>query len=56
MAPVEIKFKILIEKNGKAVFAQGQYLILKAINERHSLDTAALKLCPVGWQAKAQDV
>ena len=41
---MEIKYKIWIEKNGKVVFGKGRDNILKAIDERHSLNAAAKKL------------
>ena len=41
---MEIKYKIWLEKDGKVVFGQGRDLLLKAIDECHSLNAAAKKL------------
>ena len=41
---MEIRYKIWIEKNGRAVFGKGREAILKAINEQHGLYAAAKKL------------
>jgi molybdate transport system regulatory protein len=42
--PMEIKYKIWIEKDGKVVFGKGRDNILKAIRTGHSLNAAAKKL------------
>ncbi|HPI52808.1 MAG TPA: LysR family transcriptional regulator, partial [Smithellaceae bacterium] len=42
--PMEIKYKVWIEKNGKVVFGKGRDDILKAIDEQRSLNAAAKKL------------
>ncbi len=41
---MEIKHKIWLEKDGKVVFGPGRGLLLKAIEECHSLNAAAKKL------------
>jgi molybdate transport system regulatory protein len=41
---MEIKYKIWIEKDGKVVFGKGRDNILKAIDEKRSLNAAAKKL------------
>ncbi len=42
--PMDIKYKIWIEKNGKVVFGKGRDDILKTIDEQRSLNAAAKKL------------
>lgn len=41
---MEIKHKIWLEVNGQVVFGPGRDLLLKAIDECHSLNAAAKKL------------
>jgi molybdate transport system regulatory protein len=41
---MEIKYKIWIEKDGKVIFGKGRDDILKAIEDRKSLNAAAKKL------------
>jgi len=41
---MEIKHKIWLEKNGKVLFGPGRDVLLKAIDECHSLNAAAKKL------------
>jgi molybdate transport system regulatory protein len=42
--PMEIKYKIWIEENGKVIFGKGRDEILKSIEEQHSLNAAAKEL------------
>ncbi|HOG08376.1 MAG: LysR family transcriptional regulator [Syntrophales bacterium] len=42
--PMEIKYKIWLEKDGKVLFGRGRDDILTAIQEAHSLNAAAKKL------------
>lgn len=41
---MEIKYKIWIEKGGKVIFGKGRDDILKAVEDRKSLNAAAKKL------------
>lgn len=41
---MEIRHKIWLEQNGKVLFGEGRYKLLKAIEESHSLNTAAKEL------------
>jgi hypothetical protein len=41
---MEIKYKIWIEKDGKVIFGKGRDNILKAVEDRKSLNAAAKKL------------
>jgi len=43
-APMEIKYKIWIEENGKVIFGKGRDEILKSIEQQHSLNAAAKEL------------
>lgn len=41
---MNIKQKIWIEENGKVIFGQGRYKLLKALEEHHSLRAAAKEM------------
>jgi molybdate transport system regulatory protein len=41
---VKIKHKIWLERNGKVIFGQGRSILLRAIDECGSLNSAAKKL------------
>ena len=41
---MEIKYKIWLEKNGKVLFGKGRNEILKAVEDRKSLNAAVKKL------------
>lgn len=41
---MNIKQKLWIEENGKVIFGQGRYKLLKALEEHHSLQAAAKEM------------